>query len=176
MITRFKNPILLILIAATVLACAEARIYRDDKEHGGSFPLAKVEAIRKYLSDASGQTLNDTIIIKYDFNNETCWNALDAKNSKYIAGIIDGTNNAIVQYKAAHPKTSVFQFREKGRNQNKLKLRNKEIIVDSGYLLNNIFTTRTTCGTSLKLYPNGNYELIYSDSHFMAIQQPRKPQ
>jgi len=174
MIIKFKNSVVLILIAVTVMACTEARLYRDGKDHKGTYPFAKVEALRKYLSEASGQTIKDTIIIKYDFNNETCWNLLDEKSDEYIARITNGTNIMVAMYKNTHPETSVFQFREKGKNLNKLKLRNTEIIIDSGYLLKNIFTTRTTCGTSLKLYPNGNYELIYSDSHFTAIGSPQK--
>jgi len=164
----------LFIICMIISSCAEFKLYRTNNEHNGVYKSAKVDSIRKYLLNASGNVAKDTIIIKYDFNNDACWNMLDQQSNGHIANVISETNLYIVAYQNAHLKSSVFQFREKGENFNKLKLRNKSIIIDNGFLRKNVFNRLATCGTSLKLYPDGRYQFIYSDSHFKALQPDKK--
>jgi len=161
-------------ICMIIFSCAELKLYGTNKEQSGVYELAKVDSIRNYLFNASGSVVKDTIIIKYDFNNDDCWNMLDQQSNEYISNVVNGMNLYIAAYQNAHPKSSVYQFREKGKNFNKLKLRNKNIIIDNGFLRKNIFNTLATCGTSLKLYPDGHYQFIYSDSHFAALQPVKK--
>lgn len=161
-------------ICIVIISCAEFKLYSTNNKYNGVYGSEKIDSIRQYLSDASGKAVKDTIIIKYDFNNDNCWNMLDQQSKEYIAKVIDGMNVSIAEYEKAHPKSSVYQIREKGNNFNKLKLRNKNIVIDNGFLRKTIFNTLATCGTSLKIYPDGRYEFIYSDSHFTAIQPVKK--
>lgn len=161
-------------ICIIILSCTEFKLYTTNKKYNGVYESGKIDSIRKYLFDASGEAVKDTIIIKYDFNNDDCWNMLDQQSNEHIANVINGMNLYIAAYQNDHPKLSVYQFREKGKNFNKLKLRNKNIIIDNGFLRKNIFNTLATCGTSIKLYPDGHYQFIYSDSHFAALQPVKK--
>jgi len=168
---NFKLNITILFMAILILiSCAESKLYTNNDTNSGPFILSNADSIRNYLSLISGEKMKDTIIVKYDFNYETCWSLLDEQSDKYIAGIIDSTNDYISKYKKAHPNVTVLQIREQGRSFNKLVLRNKQFIVDKGYLRKNIFNKKATCGTSMKLYPDGSCKLIFSDSHFTILK------
>ncbi|TCD26756.1 hypothetical protein EZ456_12425 [Pedobacter psychrodurus] len=171
---KIKNTIILLIFSCIVVACAGSKTASKKGKQKDRFSLAKVDSVRDYLSAISNKPVKDTVIIKYDFNYESCWNALDEQPDNYIARIIISTNDFISKYKIAHPGTSVYQIKESGKNFNKLVLWNNKILTDGGYLRKNIFTKKTTCGTSLVLYPDGSYKFFYSDPHFMPLQPAKK--
>lgn len=171
---RIKNTIIFAIFSFSVIACAGTKKVSKNKRSSDQFTLEKVDSIKNYLSALSNKPVKDTVIIKYDFNYENCWNTLDQQTDLYINNIILSANDFISKYKIAHPGTSVYQIKEGGKNFNKLVLWNNKILTDGGYLRKNIFTKKTTCGTSLILYPDGSHKFFYSDSHFMALQPSKK--
>jgi len=171
---KLKKTIISSILSIVIISCAGSRSVSKNRKHNNQFSLAKVDSIKNYLSAISDKPVKDTVIIKYDFNYDGCWNALDQQTDNYIAKIIISTNDFISKYKIAHPGTSVYQIKESGKNFNKLILWNNKILNDGGYLRKNIFTKKVTCGTSLKLYPDGTYKFFYGDSHFMALQPDKK--
>jgi len=171
---KIKKTIILLIFSLSVIACAGPKAVSKNEKQNDHFTLVKVENIKNYLSVLSNKPVKDTVIIKYDFNYESCWNTLDQQTDLYINNIILSTNDFISKYKIAHPGTSVYQIKEGGKNFNKIVLWNNKILTDGGYLRKNIFTRKTICGTSLILYPDGSHKFFYSDSHFMALQPNKK--
>ncbi|MBB6236236.1 hypothetical protein HDC90_000847 [Pedobacter sp. AK013] len=167
---KLKKTVILSIFSIAIVSCTVQKPVSKNEKHNNQFSQTKVDSIRNYLSAISDKPVKDTVIIKYDFNHAGCWNALDQQTDNYIAKIIISTNDFISKYKISHPGTSVYQIKESGKNFNKLILWNKKILTDGGYLRKNIFTKKTTCGTSLVLYPNGSYKFFYSDPHFMPLQ------
>ncbi|MFD2286379.1 hypothetical protein GJU39_00460 [Pedobacter petrophilus] len=152
-----------------MLACSSRKLYLTNNRLSGTFTRGKADSIRNYLTQISNEKIQDTVFIKYEFNGETCWSILDGESDKYIAGVIQSANDYTQRYKNAHPNVTVLRIKESGKNFNKLVLRNPKMIVDSGYLRQNVFLNTATCGTSMKLYPNGNYEFMLSDAHFKIL-------
>ena len=79
-----KASFIFVLFAFLIIAfwgChPETTLYRfDDNKRISIFKLneTSLSAVKKYLSNFSNKAIQDTIIIKYDYNNETCWNTLD---------------------------------------------------------------------------------------------------
>ncbi|MDQ0969946.1 hypothetical protein QFZ20_005349 [Flavobacterium sp. W4I14] len=171
---KINNTIILLIFSFTVIACVGPKSVSKKGKQSNQFSLAKADSVRNYLSAISNKSIKDTVIIKYDFNYDGCWNALDQQTDNYIAKVIISTNDLISKYKIAHPGTSVYQIKESGKNFNKLILWNNKILNDGGYLRKNIFTKRVTCGISLKLYPDGTYKFFYGDSHFLVLQSDKK--
>ncbi|MFW0717273.1 hypothetical protein [Pedobacter sp. N23S346] len=135
-----------------------------------TFTRLKADSIRNYLAQISNEKIQDTIIVKYEFNKETCWNVLDEQSDQYIARVIQSANDYTERYQNIHTNVTILRIRESGNNFNKLVFRNPKVIVDGGYLRQNVFVKRATCGTSMKLYPDGRYEFILSDSHFKILE------
>jgi hypothetical protein len=166
---KIKHAIILLVFSYFIVSCGATKSVSKNTVDNQQFPKARIDSIKSYLSMLSGEPARDTIIIKYEFNNEHCWDLLDEQSNEYITRVIESTNNYISKYKTAHPGTSVYHIRENGRNQNALVLKNNQNLVDNGYLRKSIFIKKALCGTSLKLYPDGTYKFIYSDSHFTAL-------
>lgn len=127
--------------------------------------------LRQFLADSSGTTLKDTIIIKYDYNKESCWNMLDRQDDAYINGIIRQQQQRIQKERMARPGISVFMYREPGNNINKLKKWDPDIQIDrTGNLQKWLFGKRKICGNSVIVLPDRTVLLFPSDAHFQALQ------
>lgn len=166
---KIKHTLILLIFSYAIISCSATKSVSKNTNSNKQFPKARIDSLKSYLSKLSGESVKDTIIIKYEFNNEHCWDLLDEQSNEYITRVIKSANNYISKYKIAHPGTSVYHIRESGKNQNALVLWNNRNLIDNGYLRKNIFTKKVMCGTSLKLYPNGTFKFIYSDSHFTAL-------
>lgn len=160
-----------IVFAFVVFAsCSTPRLYRENKKfESGELTPGDLESLKQYLSATSPQSLSDTIIIKFDFNRERCWDNLDKESDEYINRVLAGYQSRIKEA-AARPGVTIYQFREPGKAISKYKLWNQDILTDIGYLRQNLFKERTVCGSSVIVAPSGKYLLIKSDSHFDAIR------
>ena len=136
----------------------------------GQLDEEKYNEIKKILTEKSPQALNDTIIIRYDYNNNECWRALDQENDNYIKSMILRHNQIISNKSASRPNISVFNFREPGDDFSKKVLWDKTYIVDSSnQLFNLIFNKRIMCGNSVIILPDMRFVFVPSDPHFDAL-------
>jgi hypothetical protein len=156
---------LVLLICASCITTG--KLYTGEhKVQTGFLNNADFEALAQMLSRYTGTAPADTILIKYDYNNESCWDLLDQKDENHIRGFINRNNSRILNVSASRKNVSAFQFREPGKNLNKLKSWNNSIIVDSSkQLYQLLFKKRATCGSSIAVLPDKRYVLIRSDSH-----------
>lgn len=131
---------------------------------------SKYANVFSFLSRYNKLEVGDTIIIKYDFNKESCWNALDLKDDEYIFQIIKQKRNYITVYSTNRLKLIVFQLHEKGKKFNKVISRDLDIKEDSSnYLFKTLIKRRTKCGSSIIILPDGRYFVNTSDPHFELL-------
>ena len=73
---------LIVLIIA--IGCnSTGRLYRGDEKkriYIGKLSDLKFQRLKDFLFASTNSVVNDTIIIKYDYNNESCWEILDLKD------------------------------------------------------------------------------------------------
>lgn len=168
-----------LILAATILlfsiSCKQtATLHRfDDKKRISVFQLSdsSLMAVKNYLAAFSTKKIQDTIIIMYDYNHETCWNFIDQNETdeklkervKYIQ-----INQE--QIAASRPGISFFEFREPGNDINKIKKFDSTIIIDHNLeLYHFFFKERSVCGNSIVILPDGKYVFTRSDSHKEAL-------
>jgi len=155
-----------------------SKLYRFDDPNKfavGQLTDSTFTALRKYLTNSTNAPLKDTIIIKYDYNHETCWNLLDQSEDDHIMSLVREDHDKVRQVVASRRHVSVFNFREPGNSLNKFKKWNNLIIVDnSKTLLNLLFKERCTCGNSIILLPDKRYVFLRSDSHSEALNLTQK--
>jgi len=147
----------------------------NDKDNGkvihGILNDSAYTALKEFCQLQSSSKINDTIIIKYDFNHEHCWSNLDMGDKDHINRVIDNYNASITNSVNSRPSISVFQFREPGNGINKYKKWNTSIGIDSSRLLSNLlFTDQVVCGSSAIILPDKRFILIRSDAHFEALR------
>lgn len=177
-----KNCFLYFLLSLLILGITQscgpsARLYRyddKDKAYAGKLTDSVYMGLKAYLSSTTGQTVQDTIIIKYDYNHETCWDMLDLRPDDYIMSFIASNKQRKERIQKARPQVSLFNFREPGNKLNKIKKWDHSIIVDSSQqLLNRLFKERCTCGNSILVMPDQQYVFIRSDSHAEIFDLPQ---
>jgi len=167
---------LLILFALIIfVGCSpHGPLYRfDDERRISIYQLedSSLNAVKKYLSQFSNKAIQDTIIIMYDYNNETCWNSLDEKmKDEEIKGKVFCIQSSYDADLSSRPGVSFFEFREPGDNFNKIKRYNTSIIIDKNLeLYNFFFKEKCTCGNSVLILPDGRYIFTRSDAHTNAL-------
>lgn len=174
--STLSSIILFTLISLfTLCSCAANRRLYTNKDDGqvshGILNDSSLIAVKSFCQQHSSAPVNDTIIIKYDFNHENCWNTLDMMEESRIRNVIDNYNTSIANAEKNRPGISVFQFREIGNGFNKCKKWNTEISVDSTGLLGNIlFSQKVVCGSSAIILPDKKFIIIRSDSHLEALR------
>ena len=167
--------LLFIFSLISFLGCApHGPLYRfDDDKRISVYQLedSSFSAVKKYLSQFSNKAIQDSIIIKYDYNNETCWSVLDEKmtdeemKNKFLT-----SQSPYEAYLLTRPGVSFFRFREPGDNINKLIKYNTSIIIDKDReLYKFFFKEKCTCGNSILILPDGRYIFTRSDSHTNAL-------
>ncbi|MDF3076681.1 MAG: hypothetical protein K0S09_570 [Sphingobacteriaceae bacterium] len=173
MINPFRNITLSIVCLTFLLACGSSeRLYRTRDNLSiatGTLADSTYNSLRQLLSNKIVSPIKDTIIIKYDYNNESCWNLLDQQDDSYIQGFLTRSKERAQTLLLTRPNASVLNFREPGNNLNKLKKWDSTIIIDdSKQLMNLLFKDKATCGNSIIVVPDKRFVFIRSDSHFMA--------
>ncbi len=173
----YKSTTILSFLILTFLfySCGANRRLYTNKDDGqishGILNDSSYIAIKSFCQQYSSVQVNDTIIIKYDFNHENCWNTLDMTEESRIRNVIDSYNASIDNEKSNRPGISIFQFREAGNAFNKYKKWNTEIKIDSSGVLGNIlFSQRVVCGSSAIILPDKRFVIIRSDSHLEALR------
>lgn len=168
---KFFKPLSIIINALWfIVGCSPTlKIYPyDDKNRTGKGQLNDTvfNELRHYLKEHTSSTIKDTIIIKYDYNNETCWNRLDEREDENIMGFVKRKQQAMEQMLTTRKNVSSFNFREPGENLNKLKLWDSTIIIDSSkQLYHLLFMRNYNCGNSILVLPDKRFIYILSDPH-----------
>lgn len=167
----FYKSILGFLFLASITACSPpAKLYpANEKIYAGRFPDAEFNALKGILSQSFKQ-IKDTLIIRYDYNHESCWNRLDMETNEHINGVVRSRQSEIQGIISARPAVSIFSFLERGNDFNKLKKFDNSILVDSsGQLMKLAFNDKAICGNSIIVLPDAQYVFIRSDAHFDAL-------
>jgi hypothetical protein len=170
----FFNSLSLITALTIAVSCGtSSQLYRSDdknKIYTGQLSESDFTSLKQYLTFTTNSQLKDTIIIKYDYNNENCWNILDQSEDDYIMGFVIRHKATVKQILAQRQNVSVFDFREPGNNLNKIIKWDSSIIIDSSkHLFNLIFKERCICGSSIIIMPDRRFVFIRSDSHSEAL-------
>lgn len=175
-ITHFLS----IIIGLTILSsCTHStKLYKNDnkeKTYTGKLEDSTYNSLKQFLTSSTNQLLKDTLIIKYDYNNETCWGLLDKKEDEYVMGFITRHKERVQQVLLARQNVSIFDFREAGTNINKIKKWDNSILIDSSKtLFNLLFKERCTCGSSIIVMPDRRFVFLRSDSHSEAMDLTQK--
>ena len=85
----FIIPVLLVVLAG---CGANRRIYSNKDDGRVSHSVltdSTYNTIRQYCLSFSSNKINDTLIIKYDFNHESCWSTLDESEESHIRKVIE---------------------------------------------------------------------------------------
>ena len=98
-------------------------------------PAPKLTAVLQKNSEA---TLKDTIIIKFDFDKENCWQGLDKDSFDYLLKVLDNHQKHRQELIEERPGVSFFEFRQPGSN---CKGRSVLIPFKSGHDLNCVIDT-----------------------------------
>lgn len=170
----FRNLILIACILMLNQSCGTtSQLYRCNginKMYTGQLTNFGFEGLQQYLTQITKSTLKDTIIIKYDYNHESCWDMLDQKDDTYIMNIVTKRKEKIQDVVRTRQNVSVFNFREPGNSFNKIKKWDNSIILDSSkYLLNLLFQKRYICGNSIIVMSDKRFVFMPSDPHFEAL-------
>lgn len=173
------NVISFTIIFSIAASCGtSSQIYsygNKNKTYTGQLGDSIFLSLKKYLTINANSKLKDTIIIKYDYNNETCWNNLDQSEDENIRGFIKKYKEKILLVLFTRQNVSIFNFREAGNSLNKIKKWDTSIIIDSSkQLFNLIFKERCTCGNSIIIMPNRKFVFVRSDSHFEVLDFSQK--
>ncbi len=79
-------------ICSMITSCTTSKLYLTNNKQSGILTEAKADSIRHYLDKILGEQIQDTVLIKYEFDNETCWNVLDGQSDQYISSVIESRN------------------------------------------------------------------------------------
>lgn len=114
--------------------------------------------------------IRDTIFIKYDYNNETCWETLDRFDDLHIQKIVERFQDQVKDFNDRHPQAIAVNFREPGNRINKLKKMDATIKIDKNKVLKKLaFNRKETCGNSAVFLKDGSYLINYGDPHFELL-------
>jgi hypothetical protein len=165
-------PAICYLVILSMVACGSSSSIGQSKERYTTLRLSSSEhtALRDYLLRHQPIKPTDTLVIKFDFNRESCWDGLDMQPDTYIQSALTAYQNKIALAAAQKPNFKILQYRQSGSAISKYKKWNKDIIIDDGTLRKLLFAEKTTCGSSAIILPNGECLLIKKDSHFDAIR------
>jgi len=160
----------LLLLCLLIYSCSP-KLYVDESKRyeAGSLTDAQVDSLHLYLKENQRVALKDTIIIKYDFNNDACWRDLSYQNAEFLNNVRWTFQKNIQEKAQARPKVAIYQYRQVGENFSQVKSKGLEIETDSGFLKKMFFKEVTTCGTSAIILPTGKFLLVKSDPQFSAL-------
>lgn len=172
----FIALIIILTIAESCGTTSQFYGYGDkNSNYNGQLNDTTFNAVKQFLTATTSAKLKDTIIIKYDYNNETCWNMLDQRSDDQIMGFVARHKERVQQVLATRQNVSVFDFREPGKNLNKIKKWDNSIIIDSSkQLFNLLFKERCTCGSSMMIMPDKRFVFLRSDSHSEVLNLTQK--
>lgn len=158
-------------IAVLLYSCSSSKLYVDEEKRyqAGSLSQTQLDSLQSYLRENDRVKLKDTVIIKYDFNNDACWNDLNGQNAEFINNVRWAFQKNIIDKSAKRPQVAIYQYKEQGKNFSDVKSSGLEIETDAGLLRRMLFKEITTCGTSAIVLPDGKFLLVKSDPQFSAL-------
>ena len=169
MLKTFLVPFALFICFLYTSCASPGGLFKSYLHQKGNLTSLQLDSLKTYLSRTNSSP-KDTVIIKYDFNGENCWNQLDHQSDEYIDQVVKSAQVRTVTVLRDRPGISIYKFREEGISFNKLKLRDSDIKIDSsGFVRRLLFKEKQSCGTSGIILPSGDFILIKFDSHFEAL-------
>lgn len=137
----------------------------------GTLTEEQFSQLKQFLYLSTKKPLRDTIFIKYEFNTADCWYNLDMRsNDSTIAARNKWQKTYLAQKEEARPQITIFKFREKGKNFNRVTKLNTNILVDEQKFLKKLlFRKSYMCGTGAIIMPDMRYLLVMNDSHFEVL-------
>lgn len=167
---RFSNWVSLSVLILVAVGCKppmDSAPDRRDHVYTGQLSDSVYLALKNYLLATTHRQPRDTIIIKYEFNGETCW---DRSDMTYADSFFINAGPRIEQYNLwldqKRTGASIWRFREPGNEINKNIKWNKTIIIDSSKTLFKLFfSRREICGSSILVTPDRRYVFFKRDSH-----------
>lgn len=127
------------------------------------------ESFTTYLKSKNLE-VKDKIIIKYDFNNESCWTVLDEMDEDYIKKVVKGFQDQRAEFNSNNSDASAYNFRQPGNNFNLVKKWDPEIIIDDNLFIKNLFLLKKVmCGCSIYVDKDRSYVVASSDPHFYLL-------
>ncbi len=127
-------------------------------------------SLKNFLQSKSATKLKDTLIIKFDFNKENCWQALDKGSLDYLLKVLDNHKKQRQKLIEERPEVSFFEFRQAGNHLSKLKRLDDKVMIDkTGMLISILFPIQTECGSSAIILPDKKVIMVYTDPHFDAF-------
>ncbi len=173
-----KNTIVFLLLSVVLflnLSCKAHYLYENSKYGGGKLSSTESSDLQNFLGGNSSNTVRDTIIINYNYNNANCWQMLDQESDEYILQFVESSKEYVIKNTKDRSKTSYFQYREPGENVNKKILWDESITIDDSLFLKNLlFKNKKSCGNSAIVLPNGDYIVVKDDSHSEALLYDKK--
>jgi hypothetical protein len=159
--------VLLLLAGCKTIITPSLPIYRDkDRFSVDTLGSTEEAQLRGILSAWSPGALRDTLYIKYHFNGESCWDALDAHTAKHIRGFITRHQDHWAALDKERPAVSLFHIREPGEDFNKLIKWDDDIHVDyTRRVYDLLVREKAQCGTSFLVLPGGKILTLRSDAH-----------
>lgn len=135
----------------------------------------KFVELMSILKTNSKEKIKDTIILKYDFNNESCWNLLDERSKKYIHKVMSGMHTSIEKQRKERFGISILRYREKGNKINKLIRWDSTIVIDSSEKLYHLLLSqRSPCGNSIIILPGRKIIISHFDPHFESLRYSKE--
>ncbi len=151
--------------------CSMPSLYTDsNKISVGALNAKEWSDLKLFFKPYTHGKLQDTLIIKYEINGESCWEFLDKQTDEYVNRVIAGGVKYRDSVMRNRPTVSFFHFQEKGKQKNKIISWDSTVNVDvAGKLKEILFKEKTVCGSSAVVLPDGIYILIKSDSHLLSF-------
>ena len=177
---KYLLPFLsIITILSVSIGCTNSsKLYQlnnRNRNKAGILSETSFTELHRFLNLVKSHSITDTLIIKYDYNHETCWNILDQGDDERIKSMITSGKQWMEKLATARQNVSFFHFRELGNDLNKIIKWDDSIIIDSSkLLLNLLFKQRSTCGTSIMVMPDKRLIYVRSDSHFEVFDLKQK--
>ncbi len=169
-----KKSLFILLVINTLLGC-KSSFHSYKEEEGKRYAVENLSeeefaSVKQYLKKYSAGPLKDTIVIKYDFNNDHCWQMLDTKNDEYINSVLNTHQKYWAKYRDSVTSVSAFEFRDPGKNFSKLVKWNSDINIDSSRLLYKLLIKeRAMCGISVMILPDKRVIKTRSDPHYEVL-------
>lgn len=170
-ISKIKLQVFNLLFLSVFIYACSPKLYLDENKRyqAGTLTGAQIDSLHTFLKQNERLTLKDTIIIKYDFNKDDCWNDLSYQNAEFLNNVRWAFQKNIQEKAEARPKVAIYQYREEGKSFSPIKSKGLEIETDSGFLRKLLFKEPTSCGTSAIVLSNGKFLLVKSDPQFSAL-------
>lgn len=168
-------PILIAAIFVKNIPVSKSNDKPLQKISVGTLTEENYTLVLKALANLDNKISNDTIIIKYDYEKESCWNRLDKQDDNYIKTLIASSNKRILENETKRKNISVYQISEGKSKTNKIIKWNDQVKIDTDKTIHNLlFTKKAMCGNSILITPSRKFIILKSDSHFELLDYSKK--